>query len=71
MRNMKVMAENVTGKMKGKLLTKKRGGKEILMELGLSLVAVVLLILFRDQIKIVLETIIALVSTKIQALFTM
>jgi len=71
MRNVKVMAENATVKMKGKLLTKKRGGKEILMELGLSLVAVVLLILFRDQIKIVLETIIALVSTKIQALFTM
>lgn len=71
MKNMKVMAENVTGKMKEKLLTKKRGGKEILMELGLSLVAVVLLILFRDQIKIVLETIIALVSAKIQALFTM
>jgi len=52
-------------------LTKKdRGGKEIIAEIGLVVVAVTLLLIFRTQISSIISTIMAKASTEIDALFS-
>ena len=53
-----------------KVSEKKRGGKEIMIELGLAIVGVVLLIFFRDKIGDLISTIAQFVTTKIQSIFT-
>lgn len=59
-----------TSLLSEKMTKKKRGGKEILVELGLALVMVSLLVIFRDQVGPVITSITTFVSGKIQALFT-
>ena len=49
---------------------RKHGGKEIIMEFALAAIAVVLAILFRDQIEDVVSTIGTTFSTKINEIFT-
>jgi hypothetical protein len=61
----KMMAEAV----KRKVLKKKRGSKELMIELGLAIVGVVLLIVFREQITTLLKTLGTFVTEKIQGLF--
>ena len=53
-----------------KVSEKKRGGKEIMIELGLAIVGVVLLIFFRDKIGGLITTIAKFVTDKIQSIFT-
>ena len=56
--------------LKIKALGRKRGSKELMIELGLTIVAVVLLITFRTQMTTLLTTISSFVTDKIKALFT-
>lgn len=51
------------------MTNKKNGGKEVLIELGLVIIGVVLLIIFKTQLTTLLNTAGASVSTKITALF--
>lgn len=64
------MRNYIIEKIKEKVFYKKRGGKEIFMELGLAIVGVVLLMVFRDQIKPLVSTIANFVSSKIQSIFS-
>lgn len=64
---------NMTGRLDKQLEreeTRKCGGKEVIMEFALGAVAIVLAILFRDQLKSVLTTIGTTFNQKIQAMFT-
>ena len=63
------MLNNLLVGLKVKATTKKRGSKELMIELGLAIVGVVLLIVFRDQVKGILGTLGTFVSEKIQGLF--
>ncbi len=58
--------------MKGsnKFMKKDRGGKEIIAEIGLVVVAVTLLLIFRTQISGIISTIMAKASTEIDSLFS-
>ena len=55
--------------LKAKVLKKKRGSKELMIELGLAIVGVVLLIVFREQISTLLQTLGSFVTEKIKVLF--
>ena len=55
--------------LKAKVLKKKRGSKELMIELGLAIVGVVLLIVFREQTSTLLQTLGAFVTEKIKGLF--
>ena len=55
--------------LKAKVLKKKRGSKELMIELGLAIVGVVLLIVFREQISTLLQTLGTFVTEKIKGLF--
>lgn len=48
---------------------KKCGGKEVIMEFALGAIAVVIAIVFRDQLQAVVSTIGATFNEKIQSLF--
>lgn len=52
------------------LTEKKNGGKEIIIELGLMVIAVALIIVFRDKINTLLTTIMETAGTRITNLFT-
>ena len=56
--------------LKAKALKKKRGSKELMIELGLAIVGVVLLIVFREQISTLLQTLGEFVTEKIKGLFS-
>ena len=58
-----------TRAVKGKLFNKKRGSKELMIELGLAVVGVVLLIVFREQITNLITTLVTEVTSKIRAIF--
>lgn len=45
------------------------GGKEIIMEVGLAVIGVALLIVFRSQVSSMVTTILGKATEKIQALF--
>ena len=47
-----------------------KGGKEIIVELGLTVVAVALIVVFRTEIKSLVDTIMGTASTTITNLFT-
>ena len=56
-------------KIKERVLNKKKGGKEIIMEVGLAAVGVVLLVVFRDQLTTLVQTLIGNVTTEISTVF--
>ncbi len=56
--------------LKAKALKRKRGSKELMIELGLAIVGVVLLIVFREQISTLLQTLGTFVTEKIKGLFS-
>lgn len=60
----------VTGKMHEKIKTKKSGGKEVIMEFALGAIAIVLAIVFRDELKNVLGTVATTFNQKIQSVFS-
>ncbi len=49
---------------------KDKGGKEIIVEMGLTVIAVALIVVFRTEIKSLVDTIMAQASTTISGLFT-
>lgn len=51
-------------------LKRDKGGKEILVELGLAVVAIALLVIFKESLKTAIETIAAALQTAINDLFT-
>lgn len=50
-------------------LKKDQGGKEILVELGLAVVAIALLVIFKSSLKTAIETIASALQTAINNLF--
>ena len=69
MNNLLCVAKN---KVQGiaKAITKKdKGGKEIIVELGLTVVAVALIVVFREQIKTLVDGIMTQATTTITGLF--
>ncbi|MBE5928465.1 MAG: hypothetical protein E7267_03710 [Lachnospiraceae bacterium] len=66
-------AKNFIAEKKNAVLAsekRKHGGKEIIMEFALAAIAVVLAMLFRDQIEDVISTLGTTFSTKINSIFT-
>lgn len=55
--------------MKKLMSVKDCGGKEIIMEVGLAVIGVALLILFRSQVSTMVTTILSKATQKIEALF--
>lgn len=56
--------------MTGKLNRKKSGGKEVIMEFALGAIAIVLAIVFRDELSNVLGTVATTFNQKIQSVFS-
>ena len=53
-----------------KLMKKDEGGKEIIIEVGLAVIGVALLLIFREQIQTLVETLVSKAQANIQLLFT-
>ncbi len=62
-------AKTKAQEMKAAVLATDKGGKEIIVELGLTVVAVALIVVFRDQIKILVDNIMGQATTTITNLF--
>lgn len=60
---------NKAQEVKAAVLATDKGGKEIIVELGLTVVAVALIVVFRDQIKSLVDTIMTSATTTITGLF--
>ena len=56
-------------KVKNAVLSRDRGGKEIIVELGLAGIAVALLLVYRTQINTLVTSIMSEATTKITSLF--
>lgn len=69
MKNLAVRAKNKAQEMKAKVMASDKGGKEIIVELGLTVVAVALIVVFRDNIKTLVDTIMGQATTTITGLF--
>ena len=70
---MKNLMNKVTAKakaVKAAVFGADKGGKEIIVELGLTVVAVALIVVFRTQIKSLVDTIMSSATTTITGLFT-
>ena len=70
---MKNLMNKVTAKakeVKAAVFGADKGGKEIIVELGLTVVAVALIVVFRYQIKSLVDTIMSSATTTITGLFT-
>ncbi len=61
---------NKAQEVKAAVLTTDKGGKEIIVELGLTVVAVALIVVFRTEIKTLIDNIMATATTTITNLFT-
>ena len=69
MKNLVVKAKNKVQEMKAAVMTTDKGGKEIIVELGLTVVAVALIVVFREQIKTLVDSIMSQATTTISGLF--
>lgn len=71
MKNSVVGGVRKIGENVKRFLSKKElGGKEIIVEVGLAVIAVALLLVFRKEINILVTTLITAATEKINALFT-
>jgi len=61
---------NKAQEVKAAVLATDKGGKEIIVELGLTVVAVALIVVFRTEIKTLIDNIMATATTTITNLFT-
>lgn len=57
-------------KMREAIMSADKGGKEIIVELGLTVVAVALIVVFRTEIKALVDSIMTTATTTINNLFT-
>lgn len=62
-------AKNKVQEMKTAIMESDKGGKEIIVELGLTVVAVALIVVFRDSIKTLVDSIMSSATTTITGLF--
>ena len=62
-------AKNKAQEMKAAIMTSDKGGKEIIVELGLTVVAVALIVVFRENIKTLVDGIMSEATTTITGLF--
>lgn len=69
MKNLVVKAKNKVQEMKAAVMAADKGGKEIIVELGLTVVAVALIVVFREQIKTLVDSIMSQATTTISGLF--
>ena len=71
MKNFKIKLINkmVGADIKNLFRTKKQGGKEIIIEVGLAVIGVALLVIFKDEVGDLITTLVTSVSDKIKALF--
>ena len=69
MKNLVCSAKNKVQGIKTTVMKKDKGGKEIIVELGLTVVAVALIVVFRDQIKTLVDNIMGQATTTITGLF--
>lgn len=69
MKNLVNKAKSKAQEMKAAVLAKDKGGKEIIVELGLTVVAVALIVVFRTEIKSLVDTIMGQATTTITNLF--
>lgn len=70
MKELVCKAKNKVQEMKNAILTADKGGKEIIVELGLTVVAVALIVIFRGEIKALVDNIMSQATTTITNLFT-
>ncbi len=70
MKNLVIKAKSKAQEMKAAVLTTDKGGKEIIVELGLTVVAVALIVVFRTEIKSLVDTIMSQATTTITSLFS-
>ena len=54
-----------------KMMKKEQGGKEIIAEVALAVIAVALILIFRTQISSLITTIMTSMNTKVSELFSM
>ena len=69
MKNLAAKAKNKAQEMKAAMMASDKGGKEIIVELGLTVVAVALIVVFRDNIKTLVDSIMSQATTTITGLF--
>ena len=69
MKNLAVKAKNKAQEMKAAIMASDKGGKEIIIDLGLTVVAVALIVVFRDNIKTLVDSIMSQATTTITGLF--
>ena len=69
MKNLVCSVKNKVQGIKTAVMKKDKGGKEIIVELGLTVVAVALIVVFRDQIKTLVDNIMGQATTTITGLF--
>ena len=69
MKNLVCKAKNKLQDIKTAIVKSDKGGKEIIVELGLTVVAVALIVVFRDQIKALVDNIMGQATTTITGLF--
>ena len=69
MKNLVCAAKNKVQGIATSVMKKDKGGKEIIVELGLTVVAVALIVVFRDQIKTLVDNIMGTATTTITGLF--
>lgn len=62
-------AKNKAQEMKAAIMTSDKGGKEIIVELCLTVVAVALIVVFRENIKTLVDGIMSEATTTITGLF--
>ena len=63
-------AKNKAQEMKAAVMASDNGGKEIIVELGLTVVAVALIVVFRTEIKTLVDGIMSTATTTINGLFS-
>ena len=70
MKNLVCKAKNKAQEMNAAVLAKDKGGKEIIVELGLAAIAVALLMVYRTEVNTLVTGIMSQATTTIGNLFT-
>ena len=69
MRNLLCRAKNKVQGIATAVVKKDKGGKELIIEMGLTVIGVALLVVFRGQIKTLVDNIMGQATTTITGLF--
>ena len=68
--NANIHGQNTLEKVQKKLFVKKKGDESLLIKIMLMVIAVVLVIVFRDALKDMITTLLSTVKERIQAMYT-